>query len=49
MIHKFDLRVDYSDYNYRTDKEEPGFAHVIMELWDLNQDFKVQAPADFKK
>lgn len=49
LIHKFDLRVDYNDYNYRTDKEEPGFAHVITELWDLNYDFKVQVPADFKK
>lgn len=49
LVHKFDLRVDYNDYNYKTDQEEPGFAHVIMELWDLNQDFKVQAPDDFKK
>ncbi|MFZ5640364.1 MAG: hypothetical protein ACOY4Q_06710 [Bacillota bacterium] len=49
LVHKFDLHLNYTDFNYETDQEEPGFAHVTMELSDINQDFKVQTPTDFKK
>lgn len=45
LMHKVDLRVDFTQENFKTSQKEPGFANIVAEFSDINKDKKVSKPA----
>lgn len=49
LMHKSDFQINSTEYSPLSDKEGDSYIHIIAEFSDINQDFKVEDPGDFKK